>query len=422
MPRTGWVLMEIAKPETVAEHTFRVAFAGWLLAKKANLDIERVIKISLSHDLCEVYAGDRTPFFYYPNLPKEKEARKKALMKWARLSISEKEKIGGAKLEREKKSLLELLKPLEPRLKKEIFSFWVDYERGISREGRFVRQLNRVETLLQSIDYFGTKDIAERTNWWEWTEEIVDHPLFLELLETVQKIFYDETAKHGKNKLLEKIWFRKPKGKELENILDFIIKVGELKKISRKGWVLRGIENPETIANHIFILTLMCWIFGQKEKGVNLEKLLKMTLCYELPKILLGDTTPYDKILKNKEEKEKKGILKKWIRLSRKEKAVEFLKSYKKEKKALKKLISKLEDNLKKEILQLWEEFKLVSSPEGYFLSQIDVLATLFQALQYWQKDKHFPINAIWEWAFEASDTPMNFEFMEELKEKFYFK
>ena len=64
MPRTGWVLMGERNPEMIAEHTFRVCVAAWLLGKKKKLNIERLIKIALSHDLCEIYAGDMTPFFY----------------------------------------------------------------------------------------------------------------------------------------------------------------------------------------------------------------------------------------------------------------------------------------------------------------------------------------------------------------------
>ena len=68
VPRTGWVLMEVKNPESIADHIFRVTVATWLMAEKANLDVKRAIKIALFHDLCEVYAGDSTPFGYYHGL------------------------------------------------------------------------------------------------------------------------------------------------------------------------------------------------------------------------------------------------------------------------------------------------------------------------------------------------------------------
>ena len=75
MPRTGWRLMGIKNPETIAEHSFRVAILTWALAKIKKIDTKRAIKIALFHDLCEVYAGDMTPFGYYLQLPKNKKEK-----------------------------------------------------------------------------------------------------------------------------------------------------------------------------------------------------------------------------------------------------------------------------------------------------------------------------------------------------------
>ncbi len=79
IPRTGFVWLEIKNPETIAQHAFRVAILNWILASKVKpkLNLEKVIKISLAHDLCEIYAGDMTP--YRELLPKE------VLKRWIRL-------------------------------------------------------------------------------------------------------------------------------------------------------------------------------------------------------------------------------------------------------------------------------------------------------------------------------------------------
>jgi len=77
MPRTGWVFMEVENPETVAEHLFGLSIISWLFGEKRNLNVKRAILIALFHELCEVYAGDITPFLYYPHLPKNREMRKK---------------------------------------------------------------------------------------------------------------------------------------------------------------------------------------------------------------------------------------------------------------------------------------------------------------------------------------------------------
>lgn len=406
MPRTGWVLREVKNPETIADHLFRIAVASWLLGRKKNLNLKKIIKIALSHDLCEVYAGDIPPFFYYLDLPKEKKKKKEFLRKWVRLSKKEKEKMGKVKTDREKKSLLRLIKYLTPEQKQDIFSSWLDYEKMISKEGKFVRQVDKIETLLQAIEYFGTKKDSLASSWWEECEEIVEDKLLLNFLKVIQKKFYRRGLKREENE------------KDLENILNFLLEIGKLKRLPRLYWVLRGVENPETVAGHIFTLTLMAWIFG-KETGLNSEKLLKMALCHEISAVYTGDTTPYDRILP-KDSQKRKEILKRMIRLSIEKKEKISFKNYQEEKKTIEKLTLKLEPALRNEIIRLWEEYRTKSTSEGYFLSQLNVLAVLLQALLYEQKDKNFFVAPVWEWALETVDHPLVLKLLREMKKKFY--
>lgn len=404
MPRTGWVLMEVENPETIAEHTFRMAMLAWLLGEKKKLSIERIIKTALFHDLCEVYAGDKTPFFYYSRLPKDEIERKKRLMKWPRLPHKEKRKKGRKKAEEERKSLQKLIKDLEPEIKREVFSSWSSFEKRISKEGKFVKQVDRIETLIQSIEYFGPKKEVGGTSWWEGTEEMIDDPLLLKFLNVIQKKFYSKVI--GKYK----------KDRELERILDFILEIGKLKKMPRTIWVSMGVKNPETVAGHIFTVSLMAWVFGQGKKELHMKKLLKMALCHEIPSVYTGDLiTPFRKTPEKGRE-----IFQKWPRLSRKEKRKVFYGDYKKEKKALRKLTLKLKPSLRKEIIQLWDEYKIASTPEAKFLNQVNVCAVLLQAFLYQKKDKDLPIDWLWEWAFEKCTDPVSLEFIEELKKKFY--
>ncbi len=43
--------------------------------------------------------------------------------------------------------------------------------------------------------------------------------------------------------------------------------------MKRRGWVLRGAKDPETVAEHTFRMAIMAWILGEK-KGLNTEKIL----------------------------------------------------------------------------------------------------------------------------------------------------
>lgn len=402
--RTGWILRKVQNPETIAEHSFGMAIMSWLLAASKNLNVKRAIKIALSHDLCEVYAGDITPNLYY-RLPKSGKARKKILMKWARLSKKEKEKIEKVKFKKEKEGLLRLIKNMPPSIKRDIFSCWLDFERGLSKEGKFVNQINRIETLVQSIKYFGTENVKEMTTWWEWVEEMVDDPLLFEFTEAIHKKFYGKQTKTAKT---------------LENILDFVVTTGELKGMPRFYWKFRGIKNPQTVAGHIFSVTLAAWIFAFLKNGLNMGKLLKIALCHDLSAVYTRDITSYDEILRGENKINKKEVLKRGLRLSKEEKESIFLKDYQEEKRSIEKLTFKLNQPLKKEIIQLWQEYHTRSSSEGKFLSQLNTAVILLQGLLYEKKYKKFSAVPFWEWAFEVSDDPLILDFLETMKAKFY--
>ena len=57
--KRGWLKSEgVSNPESVAEHTYRNAIVGYVLAKLENADVEKVIKMCLFHDIPEVRIGD----------------------------------------------------------------------------------------------------------------------------------------------------------------------------------------------------------------------------------------------------------------------------------------------------------------------------------------------------------------------------
>jgi len=418
-PRTGWVMMGVKKPGSITGHTFRVAVTAWLMSEKANLNTERAIKIALFHDLGEICAGGVTPFDYYKGLSRKKKKDKKLLMKWVRLLRTEKSKRAKLKFNKEKKALLKLINPLETKIKNEIYSYWYDYKKGRSKEARFVRQIDRIETLLQSIEYFGSDNNPGGTSWWERTKEIVEDPLLLDFLVVIQRRLYRRYRKFfGERIKVSKTFKRREKG--LINILEFLLEMGKLKHMPRLYWTVRGVKEPETVAGHIFTVTLMAWLFGgPRKRTYNTEKLLKMALAHEISAVYTGDSTPYDRILSKSKGKEKK-ILKKWPRLSRKEKTKKYIEDFKKERKAFKRLSKRLKGSLGKEILDLWHEYRTKSSKEGRFLSQLNVMAVLLQTLIYEKENKKFSAVPIWEWAFEVSDNLVNHELMDEMKKTFY--
>jgi putative hydrolase of HD superfamily len=131
-PRAGWALRGISAPESVAEHSHRAALLALVLAPRARppLDVCRCVAMALVHDLAEALVGDITP---YDNVSADdKRARENAAMReLASLAADD--------------SLLAL---------------WREYDGAASPEARFVKELDKLETVLQASEYAISGDAA----------------------------------------------------------------------------------------------------------------------------------------------------------------------------------------------------------------------------------------------------------------------
>lgn len=56
--RSGWWLTGVKEPESVAEHSFRVAIIGYMLAKLEGADPMKVMALCLFHDIHETRIND----------------------------------------------------------------------------------------------------------------------------------------------------------------------------------------------------------------------------------------------------------------------------------------------------------------------------------------------------------------------------
>jgi putative hydrolases of HD superfamily len=58
LKRAGWGMIGIPMPESVAEHSFRTAILGYILASLAGADPEKTATMCLFHDTAEARTGD----------------------------------------------------------------------------------------------------------------------------------------------------------------------------------------------------------------------------------------------------------------------------------------------------------------------------------------------------------------------------
>ena len=58
VPRSGWSVLGIASPESVADHSFRCAVIGYLLAHMEDVSVERTVLMTLLGDIHEARITD----------------------------------------------------------------------------------------------------------------------------------------------------------------------------------------------------------------------------------------------------------------------------------------------------------------------------------------------------------------------------
>merc|ERR1712110_1366834 len=59
--------------------------------------------------------------------------------------------------------------------------------------------------------------------------------------------------------------------------LDFLDFVGKLKEVKRAGWVRSGVDGAESVADHTYRMTCMCFVLNPAD-GVDQTKCMKMAL------------------------------------------------------------------------------------------------------------------------------------------------
>jgi putative hydrolases of HD superfamily len=144
-------------PESVAEHTWRLALMALLLAPEfPGVDFARLVKICLVHDLGEAIGGD---------VPAPEQARRRA---------------GGAspgKAADERRDLVTLLQPLPAHLREEITALWDEYETARSPEAKLAKALDKLETILQHTQGRNPPDFDYRFNLGYGREHTTGPPL-----------------------------------------------------------------------------------------------------------------------------------------------------------------------------------------------------------------------------------------------------
>lgn len=124
VPRAGWLLLGIPQPETVAEHSFRVGVVGMMLASLQGADVGRTVALCLVHDAHETRVGD------IPSVGR------------AYVTTAVPEAVTAHQTSAMPDALANVLQDLV-----------AEYEAAETLESQVARDADKMETLLQAIEY-----------------------------------------------------------------------------------------------------------------------------------------------------------------------------------------------------------------------------------------------------------------------------
>lgn len=74
---------------------------------------------------------------------------------------------------------------------------------------------------------------------------------------------------------------------ELDTLLARLEMIAGLKDVARSGWVLRGIERPESVADHSWGTAYLCLLLAPA--GIDRERSVAMALVHDLAEVETGD-------------------------------------------------------------------------------------------------------------------------------------
>jgi putative hydrolase of HD superfamily len=178
--RTGWLDRGVpaAETESVADHTFRVALLAWLAATaEPSLDRDRVVKLALLHDLAEAVTGDLPP--YDPvELAQAEEAERADLLNRRHVRSRARAE---AKRAAEAAAMADLLADLPGVLADELGGLWRELDVGTSAEARFVKQADKLETFLQSLEYLADDPARPMNSFAVEVGEVIEVPVLVDL-------------------------------------------------------------------------------------------------------------------------------------------------------------------------------------------------------------------------------------------------
>jgi putative hydrolase of HD superfamily len=140
--RTGWVRQEAGPQiESVADHSWRISLMAMVAASASastTLDTNKCIQMALVHDLAEATVGDITPYCGVSNDEKHQLESDAMTKLCGLLPVLP----GGTGTTNTNNAAAITIQAL-----------WKEYEEGVTEEAKLVKDLDKLEMILQALEY-----------------------------------------------------------------------------------------------------------------------------------------------------------------------------------------------------------------------------------------------------------------------------
>lgn len=148
------LIIDSSRRENDAEHSFHIAVMAAsmidLAAEKEKIDVNRVVKMLVVHDLIEIYAGDTFAYDTQANLDKEK---------------------------REQESADKVYSMLPEEIGKELRALWEEFDEMQTPDAKYAAALDRLQPFIHNMN----------TNYHTWYEGKVTKKQVYERMAVIEK-------------------------------------------------------------------------------------------------------------------------------------------------------------------------------------------------------------------------------------------
>jgi len=168
--------------------------------------------------------------------------------------------------------------------------------------------------------------------------------------------------------------------------------------IERTGWVKRGVENPETVGDHIDALISLGEEIADKIPELDKNKFLRMLQIHDWPEHIVGDIVTATVGVEKRKEAEDDKIKKELV--------------------AMKNICADLGEE-GEEILALWLEYEEGKTLEANIAKQLDKLQAVLKSQEYEQNGKGTVVaKEFFDYAKNKITHPVLVEILEKIDKK----